>query len=97
MKKIFIVVGLFVLLFVIALYNQARSEMQVERDYLHENRPDVVAAVQAYRAATGHYPASLTNAIPRYYRGNQEKVFFLNAYHYRDLGTNFSLRRFPNG
>lgn len=97
MKKVFISVGLFVLLFAVALYNQNRSERQVEREYLQENRPGVVAAVEAYRAATGHYPDSLTNAILRYYHGDQEKILFLNAYHYKNLGTNFSLRRFPNG
>ena len=89
MRKVLIVIGSFVLLFVIALYNQARSERAVEREYLHENRPDVVAAIEAYRAATGRYPASLTNAISRYYRGNQKKIFFLNAYAYKNLGTKY--------
>lgn len=97
MRKVLIIIGLFILSFLVALYNQARSVREVEREYLHENRPDVVAAIEAYRAATGHYPASLTNAIPRYYHGNQEKIFFLNAYSYKNLGTKYSLKRFANG
>jgi hypothetical protein len=94
MKKFMVFVGAMVLLFAIALFNQERSHQEVKREYLHENRPDVVAAIEAYRKANGHYPDSLTNAIPGYYRGDQERIFYLKAYAYQDLGTNYRLKRF---
>ena len=94
MRKFLIFIGVLVLLFVVALYNQARSKLEVKRGYLHENRPDVVAAIEAYHQANGRYPESLTNAIPRYYHGDQERIFFLNSYAYQDLGTNYHLKSF---
>lgn len=87
-------IGTMILLFAIALSNQERSHREVKREYLHENRPDVVAAIEAYRTANGHYPEALTNAIRHYYRGDQERIFYLKAYAYQDLGTNYRLKRF---
>ena len=94
MRKFLIFIGILGLLFGIALYNQARGKMEVKREYLYENRPDVVAAIEAYHKANGQYPKSLTNAIPHYYHGDQEHIFFLKSYAYQNLGTNYRLKRF---
>jgi hypothetical protein len=93
MRKFLLFIGMLALLFAIALYNQARGKLEVKREYLYENRPDVIAAIEAYDKANGHYPKSLTNAIPRYYHGDQERIFFLKSYAYQNLGTNYRLKR----
>lgn len=94
MRNILFFIGMMILLLATAFINQERSHREVEREYLHENRPDVVAAIEAYHQANGHYPNALTNAIPRYYHGDQERVFYLKAYAYQNLGTNYRLKRF---
>ena len=92
--KMVVVFGFLVLVVALAFFNQAWTNGEVKREYLHENRPDVIAAIDAYHAANGHYPDALTNAVPRYYHGNQERVFFLKSYAYQNLGSNYHLKRF---
>jgi len=94
MRKGVVFIGIMVLLLALAFINQELSHREVEREYLHENRPDVVAAIEAYHQANGHYPDALTNAIPRYYHGDQEHIFYMNAYAYQNLGTNYHLKQF---
>ena len=75
---------------------QARTDIRIEGQYLERNRPDVVAAIEAYRHENGRYPDSITNAIPRYYRGKQERLFDLESYQHKNLGTNYYLKHFSS-
>ncbi len=75
-------------------YVHSRSELRILRRYLEQNRPDIVAAIEAYRQTNGGYPDFITNAIPRYYRVRQERLFFLESYDYMNLGTNYFLKHF---
>lgn len=77
-------------------YFHARGHLHAIEHYLEQNRPDVVLAIEAYRVENGHYPDSITNAIPHYYSGKQERLYFLDAYHYKNLGTNYYLKHFSS-
>ncbi len=69
------------------------QERELERG-LEQIRPEVVSAVEAYRAEHGRYPTSLTNAIPLYYHGPEEGASFFELYRYQNWGTNFYLKHF---
>src|ERR1041385_3395319 len=77
-------------------YIHARGHARIIEQYLEQNRPDFVAAIEAYRLENGSYPDSLTNAIPRYYKGKQERLYFLESFHYKNLGTNYYLKHFSS-
>jgi len=94
MKKVLAGIVLGVFLLGLAFLNQHLTQKEIEREYLHTNRPDVVAAIEAYHAANGHYPDSITNAVPAYYHGNQVKIFFLQDYAYKTEGNSYYLRTF---
>src|SRR5690242_17865644 len=87
-----------VIALVAALFIHYREEDKIVKNYLEHERPDVVLAIEAYKAANGHFPESITNAVPHYYKGKQERLFFLEKYEYKNFGTNFFLKDFnpPN-
>jgi hypothetical protein len=96
------VVGSIVILPIIALVIFGHLHLQtqdkaVER-YLEQERPDILLAIEAFKADDGHFPDYLTNAVSRYYKGRQQQVFFLESYGYKNYGTNFFLKDFhPSG
>jgi len=97
MKKVIAIILLVLLLGVLlAGLLHARTHLQIVKRYLEQNRPDVVAAIEGYRRENGKYPDSITNAVPRYYKGRQERLYFLESYGYRNLGTNYYLKHFSS-
>jgi len=97
MKKIIAIILLVLVLGVLlAGFLHTRTHLQIVKRYLEQNRPDVVAAIEAYRSENGSYPDFITNAVPRYYKGRQERLYFLESYGYRNLGTNYYLKHFSS-
>jgi hypothetical protein len=76
----------------VAAYVTIQGQDRAVEHYLKHERPDVVLAIEAYKTDNGHYPDFITNAVPRYYKGQQDRLFFLDRYDYKNFGTNFFLK-----
>ena len=99
-REIKIVAALVVLLPFTALmaasFLHEHYESEDIRSSLEQIRPKVVLAIETYKSDNGHYPDFITNAVPRYYKGNGWTLHFLAWYEYRNLGTNFFLKDFAH-
>ena len=91
-----IVLSVLVIVWLAVGYIHTRGHVRIIEQYLEQNRPDVASAIEAYRLENGSYPFFITNAVPRYYRGKQERLYFLEFYHYKNLGTNYYLKHFSS-
>jgi hypothetical protein len=95
-RDVKIVIALIVFLPVVGLlvagYVTIHGQDRAVENYLKQERPDVVLAIEAYKTDNGHYPDSITNAVPRYYKGQQDRLFFFDRYDYKNFGTNFFLK-----
>jgi len=95
-----IVLAIIPIVIVAALLIPASTHFSRERRalqrYSEEIRPEVAAAVEAYRTEHGSYPTDLTNAIDGYYHGLDQSPSFWEFYGYQNRGTNFYLRHFGN-
>lgn len=65
-----------------------RSARRVVVRYLQEHRPEVVSAIESYKAEHGKYPDRLTDVIVL------NKVEFIEQYEYSNYATNYSLKQF---
>jgi hypothetical protein len=83
-----------VLVLILAGIAHIQGDKKMIENYLEQERPNVVLALEAYKADTGHYPDSITDAVPHYYKGQQRQLQFLTWYEYTNFGTNFFLKDF---